>query len=105
MFEGKSNIFIVTSLVASVLFIYLIVSKKVFSSKFETIVLGVILGGTLSNVIDRFLFGGVRDFIYLKFINFAIFNIADMAVTIGAILLCVAVMIMTFKKDKKEDKW
>ena len=104
MFEGKSNIFIVTSLVASVLFIYLIVSKKVFSSKFETIVLGVILGGTLSNVIDRFLFGGVRDFIYLKFINFAIFNIADMAVTIGAILLCVAVMIMTFKKDKKEDK-
>lgn len=105
MFEGKSNIFIVTSLLASVLFIYLIVSKKVFSSKFETIVLGVILGGTLSNVIDRFLFGGVRDFIYLKFINFAIFNIADMAVTIGAILLCVAVMIMTFKKDKKEDKW
>ena len=104
MFEGKSNIFIVTSLVASVLFIYLIVSKKVFSSKFETIVLGVILGGTLSNVIDRFLFGGVRDFIYFKFINFAIFNIADMAVTIGAILLCVAVMIMTFKKDKKEDK-
>lgn len=105
MFEGKSYIFIITSLIASLIFIYLIASKKVFSTKFEVFTLGAILGGTLSNVIDRFIFGGVRDFIYLKFINFAIFNVADMAITVGAILLCVAVLISIIKTEKKENKW
>ena len=51
--------------------------------------LGIILGGALSNLIDRVFLGGVRDFIYLKFINFAIFNVADMAVSLGAITFCI----------------
>lgn len=105
MFEGKSYIFIITSLLASAVFVWLIISKKFFSSKFEKITIGIILGGTLGNVIDRIVFSGVRDFIYLKFLNFAIFNIADMAITIGAIVLCVYEIVVGFKKEKpKEEK-
>ena len=105
MFEGKSYIFIITSLFASALFIWLIISKKIFTSKFEKITLGAILGGTLGNVIDRIIFNGVRDFIYLKFLNFAIFNVADMAITIGAIVLCVYEIVIGFRKEKpKEEK-
>ena len=83
MFEGKSYVFIITSLIASVGFCWLIASKKCFSTKFEKVCFGLILGGTVGNVIDRFIFAGVRDFISLKFMNFAIFNVADMELQSG----------------------
>lgn len=109
MFEGMSILFIVIAFVASGILIWLIVSKKFFISKLEKISLALILGGTISNAVDRIIFDGVRDFIYLKFMNFAIFNIADMAIVIGAIMLCVAVLFFAFKKEnkteEKEDKW
>ena len=80
--------------------IYVICSKKWLKTKIEKIALGLLLGGTIGNAIDRLVFGGVRDFIYLKFINFAIFNVADMAITIGAILFCVSII---FLRDRKKD--
>lgn len=104
MFEGKSYIFIITSLLAAGLMVWVICSKKFFTSKFDKITLGIILGGTISNVIDRIVFSGVRDFIYLKFINFAIFNVADMAITIGAIMLCISILVAGLKKEKVEQK-
>ena len=100
MFEGKSILFFVIAMIASILMIYLITSKRFLKTKFEKISLGLILGGTISNAIDRLIFGGVRDFIYLKFINFAIFNVADMAITIGAILFCVSII---FLRDKQKN--
>ena len=89
MFEGNSLVFAIISLVASCVFVWLICSKRFFTSRFEKVSLSLILAGTLSNAFDRLFFGGVRDFIYLKFINFAIFNVADMAITFGAGLLCI----------------
>ena len=100
MFEGKSILFFVIAMIASVFLIYLICSNRLFKLKLEKISLGLILGGTVGNAIDRLVFGGVRDFIYLKFINFAIFNVADMAITIGAILFCVSLI---FLRDRKKD--
>lgn len=102
MFEGKSVVFIITSSLASLLFIYLIVSKKWLKTKTEKISIALVLAGTISNLIDRIIFAGVRDFIYLKFINFAIFNVADMAITFGAILFCVAFIFL--RKPKEEEK-
>lgn len=61
------------------------------------------MGGTLSNLIDRIIFKGVRDFIYLKFINFAIFNIADMAISFGVIVLCVFIFVYDLKSGKEEN--
>lgn len=101
MFEGRSWLFFIISMIASVILVYLICSKKWLSGKLERISVGLILGGTLSNAIDRLFFKGVRDFIYLKFIDFAIFNIADFAITVGAILLCVAVIFLRKKTDDR----
>jgi signal peptidase II len=44
---------------------------------------GLVLGGAISNLVDRAFFGGVRDFIDLRFIP--VFNLADTALTIGVI--------------------
>lgn len=100
MFEGKSVLFFVIAMIASLILIYVICSKRWLKIKLEKISLGLLLGGTVANAIDRLIFGGVRDFIYLKFINFAIFNVADMAITIGAILFCVSII---FLRDRKKD--
>ena len=100
MFEGKSILFFVIAMIASAVMIYFICSKKFLRQISDKISLGLILGGTISNAIDRLVFGGVRDFIYLKFMNFAIFNIADMAITIGAVLFCISII---FLRDKQKD--
>lgn len=100
-FEGAGWILVALSLLFCAVFVYLIISKKYFKSKTEKICIGFILGGTLSNVIDRIILGGVRDFIYFKFIDFAIFNLADTAIVLGAIALCVYVLVQSIKKDNK----
>ncbi len=101
MFEGKSWIFVVVSSIASLALIYLILSKKFLNKKKYKISLAFMLGGTIGNLIDRIVFKGVRDFIYLKFMNFAIFNIADMAIVVSVILICAFILIDTFKKENK----
>lgn len=59
--------------------------------KLTLIALGLIIGGAMGNIIDRFRFGGVLDFIYVRLYifdyRFPAFNVADSAITIGAILL------------------
>jgi len=49
--------------------------------------LGLILGGTLGNLFDRIVFGGVRDFMYFYAIEWPVFNIADCCLVVGAGLL------------------
>ena len=51
--------------------------------------LGLILGGAIGNLIDRFFYGSVVDFIdvYYKSHHWPVFNIADSAICVGAVLL------------------
>lgn len=58
---------------------------------------GFILAGALGNGIDRFLFGYVVDFLDFRGINFAVFNLADVAINIGIFFLLVSI----FKHQKK----
>ena len=101
MFEGKGWIFIIISSLASLAITYLICSKKIVTKRSEKICLGLILGGTIGNLIDRLVFAGVRDFIYFKFIDFAIFNIADAVIVVSVVFFCIFLIIDTFKKEKK----
>ena len=66
-----------------------------------SIVLSVIVGGAAGNMIDRIFRGFVIDFIMLDFINFPIFNVADIFVCVGLFIL---VILIIFKyKDKDFD--
>ena len=67
----------------------------------EIVSIGLIVGGAIGNQIDRLRFGHVLDFIYVKLINFAIFNIADSALVVGAISLSVYVLFIHEKYTKK----
>lgn len=48
-----------------------------------------ILGGTLGNLIDRFLRNGVIDFLDLELFKFAIFNLADVFIDVGVVLILI----------------
>jgi lipoprotein signal peptidase len=49
--------------------------------------LGLILAGTLGNLYDRLVFGGVRDFLYFYWFEWPVFNIADCCLVCGAAVL------------------
>ncbi|MDQ2884750.1 MAG: signal peptidase II [Chloroflexota bacterium] len=72
------------------------------------IVFGMIIGGALGNLIDRFHNGGVvTDFISFRIpeINyyFAVFNVADACISVGVVLLFLLVLFSGFRHEKKED--
>ena len=61
--------------------------------------LWLIVGGGLGNLIDRIAFGHVIDFIELEFIRFAVFNVADIAVCIGAAVAAISVILDERRKE------
>ncbi|HHX49004.1 MAG TPA: signal peptidase II [Clostridiales bacterium] len=63
----------------------------------------LITAGGFGNMIDRFKYEYVRDFVYFELINFPVFNFADSALTIGCILAIIWVIVY-FSKKIKDDK-
>ena len=74
------------SIIFSILLTYLILRKNTLN-KYDLYSYSFILGGTIGNGMDRILRGFVIDFINLNFINFPVFNIADISINIGFIFL------------------
>ncbi len=61
--------------------------------------LGLLMGGGISNLLDRFLHGGVVDYVYWHCgFDFAIFNFADVMIDLGVLLI----LIHSFRKEKHE---
>ena len=71
------------------------------TDKIELFSLSLLLSGGVGNLIDRISLGYVIDYIDVRIINFAIFNLADICICVGAFLLCVAVY-FSDKKEKEE---
>ena len=71
------------------------------SGKLELFSLSLLLSGGVGNIIDRVSLGYVIDYIDVRIINFAIFNLADICICVGAFLLCAAVY-LSDKKEKEE---
>jgi signal peptidase II len=88
MFQGARVFFIVASVVAVVLIVY-VGAKLPREESWRRLWLGLILGGALGNLIDRVAFGEVVDFIQIGISGhyWPVFNVADMGVSIGAVLL------------------
>ena len=86
IFSGSRIFLSLISIIFSILLIYLIFRKNTLNS-FDLYSYSFILGGTIGNGIDRIYKGFVVDFINLNFINFPVFNIADISINIGFIFL------------------
>lgn len=76
--------------------IFLVIWQTQITTKYLwlKIALALILGGTLGNLYDRFAYHGVVDFLdfYFQQWHYPVFNIADSAICIGAIMLMIDIM-------------
>lgn len=61
--------------------------------------LGLLLGGAAGNLFDRVAYGHVIDFIDMLFLDWFVFNIADIGVTVGAALLALCIFLGKDTKD------
>ena len=86
IFSGSRIFLSLISIFFSTLLIYLIFRKNTLNT-LDLYSYSFILGGTIGNGIDRIYRGFVVDFLNLNFINFPVFNIADISINIGFIIL------------------
>ncbi len=100
MFSDNRWVLVGITSVMLIIVLAFFLSGKV-TDKLELFSLSLIIAGGVGNLIDRVSLGYVVDFIDVRVINFAIFNIADMCITIGAALLCIAVF-FSEKREKLE---
>ena len=95
IFSGSRIFLSFISIIFSIALLYLIL-KNNSSSKLELYSISFIFGGTVGNGIDRIFKGYVIDFINLNIISFPVFNIADISINIGFILI----LYSFFKKNR-----
>lgn len=72
-------------------------------SKYCLVCAVMVIAGGLGNLIDRIFRGYVVDFIEVQFTDFAVFNFADMLVTVGAFML-IGYLIYDSVKERKTKK-
>jgi signal peptidase II len=88
--QGSNFIFIFIAI--AVVCLVLFMSPKITSTLFSKICLGAILGGAIGNLADRIFRGFVIDFIEFRIIQFPVFNVADIGIVCGAILLATSMI-------------
>lgn len=86
--SGRMGILSIISIAFCIFVIgYFIIKRP--QKKLWCIALVLMFAGALGNAWDRVVYGYVIDFIQTNFINFAVFNIADISITIGAALMVI----------------
>ncbi len=104
MFKGNTTaLTVITLIVVIALMIFLILKLK--ENMWLRVSLIFIIGGGIGNIVDRINLGYVRDFIQFAFWDeFAIFNVADSFVTVGACMLIVVLIVMLVQEGRKNKK-
>ncbi|MBD5402947.1 signal peptidase II [bacterium] len=94
--NGREFLIIVSIVATTLLFLYVHNHIK-YIHYISVSFIGLLTAGIMSNCHERIVLGFVRDYIQLNFINFPIFNVADIFITIGVVAL---VVILLFYKGR-----
>ena len=119
LFDNNTLPLAILSLVASIVIIFFIVKNDWKIKKLYSLATCMLLAGTFGNMIDRFLTvfelrSGVVDMIILKPLDslwylifksgFPIFNVADVFLVVGVVLLAIDILFLEEKRNKKYGK-
>lgn len=96
MFDTNGPILIALIAVAVIVIVYLYLRMLNNGSLLYKLIFGLIIGGAAGNLLDRFTHGSVVDFIWFRIpqigFSFAVFNLADAAISVGVVLLFVTLI-------------
>ena len=116
MFPNGTIFFIIFSLIVCIgLLVLFNKTPKEKKYNYLSMVIIILVSGAVGNLIDRCFRKYVVDFFYFKLIDFLVFNVADIYVTVAAIMLILLIMFyykeddikfisFSRKKTDKEDK-
>ncbi len=90
LFQNQKLFFIITTLLVLGFILYYAHHNKL--NRIMVFALSLVAGGAIGNLIDRVRLGFVVDYFNVAIINFPVFNIADSAVVIGAILISIYIL-------------
>ncbi len=88
IFSGSRLFLSFISIISTIILFYFIFRKE--NKLINNYGLSFILAGSIGNGIDRIINGYVIDFIQIKFINFPVFNIADIVINLGVLILIIS---------------
>ena len=95
LFLGIAALFIIV--------IVVVLAKHLFKSRFANWCAVLALAGAVGNCIDRALYGYVVDMFKVEFMDFAVFNIADIFLVVACIAFVIYLIVDIFKGGKDED--
>lgn len=102
IFREHTWILTLVSLVVSILLVLALARKWITRHPLGRTCLALVLAGAVGNLIDRALFRFVTDMFQTTFMNFAVFNVADICVVVGGIAFCLYYLLLFDKLEGKE---
>ncbi len=103
-FEGQHWLFVLVLLVFAGFIIWEFPKKRMDFKSFERWMIVAIFAGGVGNMIDRLRLGYVVDMIEVEFMRFAVFNVADIFITCGCVLLMLHLIFFNKSFWKEEKK-
>jgi len=94
LLQNNQSIFIIVALAASIFGLYYLHAKKVNVLGKSGIIL--IIAGAIGNLIDRVRLGFVVDYFDFRFIWEYVFNVADVFVVVGTMVLCIYIIFFVY---------
>ena len=101
LLQDQRWVFIPLTLFALALIVVLLFRSEMRKSRLFCLSCILIFAGGVGNMIDRFAYRYVIDFLYFRLIDFPIFNFADCCVTVGAVLLFVYLLFFFKETENK----
>ena len=95
--QDKRMVFIILTSAIVIYLLYYFVKNIKTSPRILNISLAMIISGAIGNFYDRLIQGYVVDFIEFSFVKFPVFNVADILVTLGCVLMIIYII---FHGDK-----
>ena len=100
MLQDQKVLFVLIAMIILTVIVYVLVKtpyQKMYTKLHITLVF--IAGGAIGNLIDRLRYDYVVDFLYFSLINFPIFNVADIYVTLSSIYLVILLLFVYKESD------
>lgn len=104
MLQNARWFFIAVTILACAGIVYWLIKNHKNLHGLMRVSLALILAGALGNLIDRVFLTYVRDMFHFTLINFAVFNVADSAVTVGTVFLLLDLLFFKGKKYLRDDE-